>query len=520
MSKPFCMNLWLVIPEKVRYNRKKDISKPVISGEFRCVSAEKKAGHAPGGNLRMTGFDCTKKKWGFLRMSAESKTRMTEGSISKKMILFAIPLFLGNLFQQLYNTADSLIVGNFLGSNALAAVSSSGNLIFLMVGFINGIAMGAGVVIARYYGAKNREDLQKAIHTTVAFGLAAGAALTVLGMYLAPKILVLMGTPSDVLPQSVEYFRTYFAGSLGFIMYNIFVGILQSVGDSRHPLQYLIISSLVNVVLDLLFVGVFHMGVWSAAAATAISQLVSMALCLLRLMRSERAYRVSLRKIRFDRRALLEILQNGLPAGLQNSIISIGNVVVQSNINQFGAAAMAGCGAHSRIEGFGFLPVTCFTMALTTFVSQNLGAKAYDRVKKGIRVGIFCSVTIAETVALLIFIFSPKLIGLFTGDAESIAFGVMHERTTTPFFFLLAYSHCMAAIFRGAGKSTVPMLVMMLCWCIIRVIYVTVAVKFFPVLQTVSWAYPITWGLSTLVFTLYYFKADWMHAFERREKHA
>ena len=159
-------------------------------------------------------------------------------------------------------------------------------------------------------------------------------------------------------------------------------------------------------------------------------------------------------------------------------------------------------------------------LALTTFVSQNLGAKAYDRVKKGIRVGIFCSVTIAETVALLIFIFSPKLIGLFTGDAESIAFGVMHERTTTPFFFLLAYSHCMAAIFRGAGKSTVPMLVMMLCWCIIRVIYVTVAVKFFPVLRTVSWAYPITWGLSTLVFTLYYFKADWMHAFERREKHA
>ena len=189
-------------------------------------------------------------------------------------------------------------------------------------------------------------------------------------------------------------------------------------------------------------------------------------------------------------------------------------------VNEIECAAMAGCGAHSRIEGFGFLPVTCFTMALTTFVSQNLGAKAYDRVKKGIRVGIFCSVTIAETVALLIFIFSPKLIGLFTGDAESIAFGVMHQRTTTPFFFLLAYSHCMAAIFRGAGKSTVPMLVMMLCWCIIRVIYVTVAVKFFPVLQTVSWAYPITWGLSTLVFTLYYFKADWMHAFERREKHA
>ena len=167
-------------------------------------------------------------------MNAESKTRMTEGSISRKIIFFAIPLFIGNLFQQLYNTADSLIVGNFLGSNALAAVSSSGNLIFLMVGFINGIALGAGVVIARYYGAKNKEYLQKAIHTTVAFGLAAGLALTAIGMFLAPKILVLMGTPSEVLPQSIEYFRTYFAGSLGFVMYNIFVGILQSVGDSRH----------------------------------------------------------------------------------------------------------------------------------------------------------------------------------------------------------------------------------------------------------------------------------------------
>ena len=422
--------------------------------------------------------------------TVHTPTSLTEGPISQALISFALPLLLGNLFQKLYNTADSLIVGNFLGSEALAAVSSSGNLIFLMVGLVNGVSMGAGVVIARYFGAKDYDRIQKTIHTLLAFGLVAGALLTVVGVALSPVMLRLMDTPETVLPDSISYFRIYFTGSLAFVLYNICMGILQAVGDSRHPLQYLIISSLVNVVLDLLFVGVFHMGVWSAAAATAISQLV------------------------------LEILQNGLPAGLQNSIISIGNVVVQSNINQFGAAAMAGCGAHSRIEGFGFLPVTCFTMALTTFVSQNLGAKAYDRVKKGIRVGIFCSVTIAETVALLIFIFSPKLIGLFTGDAESIAFGVMHERTTTPFFFLLAYSHCMAAIFRGAGKSTVPMLVMMLCWCIIRVIYVTVAVKFFPVLQTVSWAYPITWGLSTLVFTLYYFKADWMHAFERREKHA
>lgn len=453
--------------------------------------------------------------------SSHPAASLTEGSISHGIIAFALPLFLGNLFQQLYNTADSLIVGNFLGSEALAAVSSSGNLIFLMVGLVNGISMGAGVVIARYYGARDRERMQKTIHTLLAFGLVAGSLLTVVGMWLSPIMLRLMGTPETVLPNSISYFRTYFTGSLAFVLYNICMGILQATGDSKHPLQYLIISSFINIALDLLFVGVFHMGVGSAAAATAISQLVSMLLCMARLIRSERDYHVDVRKIRFEKRALVEILQNGLPAGLQNSIISIANVVVQSNINAFGAAAMAGCGAHSRIEGFGFLPVTCFTMALTTFVSQNLGAKQYDRVKKGIRFGIGCSAIIAETVALLIFCFSPTLIGLFTSDAESIAYGVLHERTTTPFFFLLAYSHCMAAIFRGAGKSTVPMLVMLLCWCIIRVAYVTVAVHFFPVLQTVSWAYPITWCLSTLVFTIYYFKSDWMHAFEKQDaKHA
>ena len=325
--------------------------------------------------------------------SSHPSASLTEGSISQGIIAFALPLFLGNLFQQLYNTADSLIVGNFLGSEALAAVSSSGNLIFLMVGLVNGISMGAGVVIARYYGARDRERMQKTIHTLLAFGLVAGSLLTVVGMWLSPIMLRLMGTPETVLPNSISYFRTYFTGSLAFVLYNICMGILQATGDSKHPLQYLIISSFINIALDLLFVGVFHMGVGSAAAATAISQLVSMLLCMARLIRSERDYHVDIRKIRFEKRALVEILQNGLPAGLQNSIISIANVVVQSNINAFGAAAMAGCGAHSRIEGFGFLPVTCFTMALTTFVSQNLGAKQYDRVKKGI---LFCAEVLAD----------------------------------------------------------------------------------------------------------------------------
>lgn len=311
-----------------------------------------------------------------------SSTLMTEGSIWKKIITFAFPLFLGNLFQQLYNTADSLIVGNFLGSDALAAVSSSGSLIFLMVGFFNGIAMGAGVVVARYYGARQIDRLQRAIHTDVAFGIVAGILLTIIGLILAPQMLVWMGTPADVLPNSLLYFRIYFMGSLAFVLYNVFVGILQSIGDSKHPLNYLILSSIVNIVLDLLFVGVLKLGVGSAALATILSQFISALLCLRRLLRSPEEYRLVPSRIRFDPIMLKQIISNGLPAGLQNSIIALANVVVQSNINSFGKMAVAGCGAYSKVEGFGFLPITCFSLALTTFISQNLGAKQYDRAKE------------------------------------------------------------------------------------------------------------------------------------------
>lgn len=445
-----------------------------------------------------------------------SSSLMTEGSIWKKIIAFAIPLFLGNLFQQLYNTADSLIVGNFLGSNALAAVSSSGNLIFLLVGFFNGIAVGAGVVIARYYGGRQIRDVQKAIHTTIAFGLAAGIILTLLGVILAPIILVWMGTPGEVLPESTVYFRIYFTGSLAFVLYNVFVGILQSVGDSRHPLIYLIISSLINIALDLLFVGVFHFGVGSAALATIISQFVSALLCLVHLMKAPSDYRVSLNKIRIDRLMLRQIISNGLPTGFQNSVIALANVVVQSNINRFGKMAMAGCGAYSKIEGFGFLPITCFAMALTTFVSQNLGAKQYDRAKKGARFGILCSITTAELVGLFIYVFSPVLIAAFNNDPMVISNGTAQARTVTLFYFLLAFSHCIAGILRGSGKSTVPMLVMLVCWCIIRVTYITIIVRFIPDIRVVFWAYPLTWCLSSIIFLLYFLKGDWVHGFEQR----
>lgn len=458
------------------------------------------------------------RKKGALAMHAHTdhSTLMTEGPIARQLLAFALPLMLGNLFQQCYNAADSLIVGNFLGSNALAAVSSSTNLIQLMIGLFNGIAAGAGVVVSRAYGARDLPAIRKSIHTMLAFGIAAGLLLTVVGVAATPVLLRLMGTPSTVLPESIRYFRTYFYGSLAFVLYNICMGILQAVGDSRHPLQYLMISSFINIALDLLFVGVFHWGVASAAAATAISQVVSTVLCMIRLLHSDRDYRVFLREIRFDRGVLREILQNGLPAGLANSIISIANVVVQSNINAFGAAAMAGCGAHARIEGFAFLPITCFTMAMTTFIGQNLGARRYDRVRKGIRIGLLLNVLMAETIALAIFILSPHLIALFDRNPEVIAFGVLHERTTSPFFFLLAYTYAMAAIFRGAGKATVSLAVMAVCWCVIRVPYVTIATHLFPVLQAVSWGYPITWGLSAIVFTVYYLRSDWLGKLERQ----
>ena len=439
---------------------------------------------------------------------------LTEGSIPVKMLTFALPLFLGNLFQQLYNVADSLIVGNFIGADALAAVSSSGSLIFLMVGFFNGMSVGAGVVTARYFGARDSKSLERSIHTTVAFGIAAGLALMVIGVLGTPLILELMGTPEDVLPSSISYFRTYFLGSVAFVLYNIFVGILQSVGDSKRPLIYLIISTIVNIVLDLLFVGVFKWGVWSAAFATVISQFISALLCLHTLLTTTEEYRVDIKKIRFDMFMLKQIIQNGLPTGLNNSIIAIANVVVQSNINAFGKMAVAGCGAYSKIEGFGFLPINCFTMALTTFISQNLGAKQFDRAKKGARFGILCSVILAEGIGIIIYLLAPQLISIFNSDPAIVEYGVIQARTVTLFYCLLAYSHCLASIFRGAGKSTVPMLVMLASWCIIRVTYITIIVKFIPVINVIFWAYPLTWSISTVVFTIFYFKSNWMKAFQ------
>ena len=442
---------------------------------------------------------------------------LTEGSIWKKMLLFALPILLGNIFQQFYNTFDSWVVGKFIGDTALAAVSSSGSLIFMFVGFFNGVAMGAGVIIARFYGAQDHKNMSLAIHTDVAFGLVAGSMLTVLGVAFSPTILRWMNTPENVLPQSVAYFRFYFCGAIFTVLYNIFVGILHAVGDSKHPLYYLMFSTFVNIVLDLLFVAFFKWGVGAAAVATTVSQGVSTLLCCIRLMRVNEPYQLKLRSIRFDFSCLKTIIRFGLPSGIQNSVISIANVVVQTNINAFGAAAMAGCGAYSKLEGFSFLPVTCFSMALSTFVGQNLGAHKHDRVKKGIGFAIVCSCVTAELIGVFSYFFAPQLIGFFNNAPEVVDFGARHMRTICLFNGLLAFSHCVAGIMRGAGKATVPMVTMLVCWCLIRVSYITIAVRFVNELTTVSFAYPLTWTLSSIVFLIYLIKGDWIHTFDRLE---
>ncbi len=443
---------------------------------------------------------------------------LTEGSIWKGMLLFALPVFLGNLLQQFYNTFDSWVVGHYLGGTALAAVSSSGSLVFMMLSFFNGVAMGGGVVIANLYGARNFGEMRRVIHTMILSGLAAGAFLTVFGVVCTPVILGWMGTPASVLPQSIRYFRFYSYGIVFSVMYNVFVGILHAVGDSRHPLIFLMVSSLINVVLDLLFVAVMKLGVGSAAAATTISQGISALLCCLHLLRlRDQPYGIRWGELEIHRESLKKILKFGLPSGVQNSVIALANVVVQSNINAFDAAAIAGCGAYSKLEGFAFLPITCFTQALSTFVGQNLGAHQYRRVKQGVAFGMGCAVIMAELIGVVSYILAPRLIGIFNDQPEVVDFGTRHMRTICLFYCLLALSHCIASIMRGAGKATVPMVTMLICWCLIRVGYITVAVRFVPRLETVSWAYPITWTCSSIVFLIYFFKADWIHNFDRLE---
>ncbi len=440
----------------------------------------------------------------------KQKTLMTEGTIWKVLVRFALPLFLGALFQQLYNAVDAWVVGNFDGKNALAAVSSAGSLCFLLIGFFHGTFTGASVIISRYYGAQDMEKVDKAAHTAVIFALMLGSVLSIIGVLFTPTILRWMGTPANVMPNSVAYFRIWCSGMLGLVLYNTATGIFQALGDSRHPLYYLMASAGLNLVLDLLFVAVLKMGVSGAALATIIGQSISAVLAFGHLMSGKFLIKLSFKKLRPDWSIFKNIFRLGIPSGVQNSVIAIANVVVQSNINAFGDSAMAGCGSYSKVEGFVFLPITSLTMAMTTFVSQNLGAGNRDRVRRGAKVGTLMTVCLAELVGFLVLALAPFLISIFNQEPEVVAYGVRQIRVEALFFCLLAFSHSCAALLRGAGKAVVPMAVMLCIWCVVRITYITLMVRFFADITVVFTAYPVTWSLSSLLFAIYLWKANWL----------
>lgn len=440
---------------------------------------------------------------------------MTSGNPCSLILQFTMPILLSQVFQQLYNTADAFIVGKYLGTNALAAVTSSGNLIFLLVSFFMGLAMGGGVVISRYFGARDERQVSRSVHTMIAFGLVSGVLLTIVGVLFTPAFLIWMRTDTEVMPEAVEYFRYYFLGAIAMVMYNVCRSIMNALGDSKRPLYYLIFSSLVNIILDLLFIGGFHQGVWAAAAATVISQAASVALCMIYLLRKGNIYTVEIRSIRFHKAILSEILRYGLPSGVQNSVIAFANVIVQSQINSFGKLAMAGYGVHAKIEGFVFLPVTSFNMATTTFISQNLGARMYDRAKKGARFSILAAVLMAEAIGVLYYIFATQLIGIFDSTPGVIEYGATQARIVALFYFLLAFSHSIAAVCRGAGKAFVPMIIMLSIWCMLRIGYIIAVMRLIGEIRYVFWAYPLTWSISSVIYLIYYLFSDWVHGFER-----
>ncbi|MDO5348721.1 MAG: MATE family efflux transporter [Lachnospiraceae bacterium] len=447
----------------------------------------------------------------------KQQVSMTEGVIWKQILAFSLPLLIGNLFQQLYNTVDSIVVGNFIGSEALAAVGSSNPLINLIIGMFLGIATGAGVIISQYYGARDQEKLSWAVHTCIALSIIGGVLLTVLGVGVSPLILRLMGTPQEVMANSSVYLRIFFGGSLFNLVYNMGAGVLRAVGDSRRPLYYLCISSVVNILLDLLFVVVFGMGIAGVGYATVIAQAVSAMLVMWALLRTDDIYQVSVPRIRIDGRMMKRILALGIPSGIQQSIISLSNVIVQANINVYGASAMAGFGAYSKIDGFAMLPLQSFAIAATTFSGQNIGAGNRERVKKGIFQGIVLSMGYTLLISPFLYLNVNRILTVFSSDPEVIRYGGMTMRIMLFFYMTLAVHQILMGTFRGAGKTMVTMLIGIGNMCILRMIYINLLVPYFPSYQAVLWCYPITWTTTMLMDIIYCVKAPWLPQFGEGE---
>ena len=445
-------------------------------------------------------------------MQNQSKTKtmdMTGGSISKLLIAFAIPLLMGNLFQQLYNTVDSLVVGNFVGKEALAAVGSTTPIINTLVMFFGGVAVGASVIISRYFGAHDDEKLHTAIETTMALTFVSSILCTVLGIYIAPALLRFMDTPEDVLPEAATYLKIYFAGVSGLLIYNMTSGILRAVGDTKRPLYFLILSSIMNIVLDLIFVIYFHMGIAGVAYATIISQFVSSILVLTILTRSTENYRFVWKDLCFNKMMLSQICKVGFPVGLQQAVTSFSNVYVQSYINSFGSSCMAGWSSYVKIDSFLMLPLQSMSQASTTFASQNIGAKNVKRVKDGTKTALLLSSAVIFVLAAILWIFAPQMTALFNQDPEVIYYGTLFLRLCVFAVVLCCPNQIYAGTLRGAGDAKNPMYIMLFSFVVFRQIYLYLVNRFAYSPYTIGFGYPAGWLLCTILMTVCYRFSGW-----------
>ena len=442
-------------------------------------------------------------------MKIGSLRDMTEGSIIKQMILFALPLMAGNIFQMLYNTVDSVVVGQYVGKEALAAVNSTTMIINMLVFFFNGFSVGAGVLIARHFGARDYDRLHNAIETTMAMTFLFCLIFTIVGSIAVKPMLTVMSTPEDVLEDATTYLTIYFLGISGLLVYNMGSGILRSVGDTTRPLLFLILTSLLNIALDLLFVLGFRMGIAGVAWATVLAQCISAVLTTLLLTRSKDIYQFTWKDMRIDGGVLREIFKVGLPAGIQSVITAFSNVFVQSYINFFGSSCMAGWGCYNKLDQFIMLPMSSMAMAATTFVSQNIGAKKMDRANKGTVTAILMSVGVTALIALVLVIWAEPSVRLFTQDESVIAFGVLFLQANTFFLLFNCVNHVLAGALRGRGDSRGPMIIMLLSFVAIRQVYLFVVTRFVantPFL--VGFGYPVGW-VTCCVIEVSYFLIKW-----------
>ena len=452
--------------------------------------------------------------------SKKQSVDMTQGSISGHLIRFAVPMLIGQVFQQLYNTVDSVVVGQFVGKEALAAVGSTGNIINALIGFFSGLSMGAGVIISQSFGAKDDRGVHDAVHTSLLLTLLASVVCTALGLFAAPLMLEMMDTPADVIGEATTYLRIYFSGVVGLMFYNIGSGILRAVGDSKRPLYFLICACLVNIVLDIVLVLYANMGVAGAALATIFSQAVSALLVILALLHATPALRLHWRKIRLHGDLLPRIIRIGLPAGLQSVMYSLSNLVIQSSINRFGTDMMATWTAYGKLDSFFWMIISAFGVTITTFVGQNFGAHKYDRMRKSIRTCLVMATIATLLVTGLLLTFGETLYRLFTDEEVVIQKGMQVLRLLAPFYCTYIGVEVFAGTVRGAGDSLIPMLMTLFGVCVLRVVWVTLIAPMKPDVSFMLLSYPITWSFTSILFIIYYFKGGWLERCERKAGYA